>query len=176
MSHQTEHEWHASLLLACSAVGCLAGVLAPTFWLDWSGLPWAGVVAASLLLVPLAGSVSVAGLTGRIGSGVLHLVGAVGVSVALLALTWLSVPPSALVGMWLLGAGLFSWPGQRSRRAVMRSGAIVMLIGLGQMLVWWISPGAPAAGAVLLNVMMVGFLTWQAVRNLPVPKRTTITG
>ncbi|GAA4762318.1 hypothetical protein [Citricoccus nitrophenolicus] len=154
MSHQTEHEWHASLLLACSAVGCLAGVLAPTFWLDWSGLPWAGVVAASLLLVPLAGSVSV----------------------ALLALTWLSVPPSALVGMWLLGAGLFSWPGQRSRRAVMRSGAIVMLIGLGQMLVWWISPGAPAAGAVLLNVMMVGFLTWQAVRNLPVPKRTTITG
>lgn len=111
-------------------------------------------MAASLLLVPLAGSVSV----------------------ALLALTWLSVPPSALVGMWLLGAGLFSWPGQRSRRAVMRSGAIVMLIGLGQMLVWWISPGAPAAGAVLLNVMMVGFLTWQAVRNLPVPKRTTITG
>ncbi|WP_313815668.1 hypothetical protein [Citricoccus sp.] len=125
----------------------------------------------SCLLVPLAGSVSLAGLTGQLGSGLMLLVGAVGVSVTLLALTWLAVGPSALVGLWLLGAGLLSWPDRRSRRAVVWSGSVVLIAGLGQLLMWWILPWAPEVGAVVLNVMIVGFLTWQAVRRAPAPNR-----
>jgi hypothetical protein len=157
--------WHACLLLACSAVGCLAGVLAPTLWVNWTGWPWP--VVATCLMVALLGPVILAGLTGQLASGLLLLVGAVGVSVPLLMLTWFAVGPSALVGLWLLGAGLLSWPDRRSRAAVVRSGVLVLVVGLGQWLAWWLVPGAPEVAAVVLNVLIVGFLVWQALRSAP---------
>jgi hypothetical protein len=166
-------DWHACLLLACSAVGCLAGVITPTFWINWTGLPWAGAVALTCLLVPLAASVILAGLTRQLASGLMLLVGAVGVSVALLAFSWLSVGPSALVGVWLLGAGLLSWPNRRSRRVVVRVGVVVLVAGLGQLLMWWVTPWAQEAAAVVLNVVIVGFLSRQAVRSAPALPRTS---
>lgn len=157
--------WHASLLLACSAVGCLAGVLSPTLWVNWSGSPLA--VVAAFPVVALAGSVILASLTGQLGTGLLLLVGAVGVSVPLLMLSWFTVGPSALVGLWMLGAGLLSWSDRRSRAAVVRSGALVLVAGLGQIAAWWFVPAAPEAAAVVLNVLIVGFLAWQALRCAP---------
>ncbi|WP_313815651.1 hypothetical protein [Citricoccus sp.] len=36
---------------------------------------------------------------------------------------------------------------------------------------WWFVPGAPGAGAVVLNVLIVGFLVWQALRWTPARDR-----
>jgi hypothetical protein len=163
------------LLLACSAVGCLAGVLAPTLWLNWSGWPWTGAVVVTCLMVALAGSVILAGLTGQLGSGLLLLVGAVGVSAALLVLSSFAVGPSALVGLWLLGAGLLSWPNRRLRTAVLRCGTVVLVVGLSQPLVWWFVPWFPEAAAVVLNMLIVGFLVWRARRWAPAPNRQLST-
>ncbi|GAA1121592.1 hypothetical protein [Citricoccus alkalitolerans] len=160
--------WHACLLLACSAVGSLAGVLAPTLWVNWTGWPWP--VVTICLMVALLGSVILAGLTGQLASGLLLLVGAVGVSVPLLMLTWFVVGPSTLVGLWLLGAGLLSWPERRSRAAVVRSGVLVLVVGLGQLSTWWLVPDAPEVAAVALNVLIVCFLVWQALRSAPALK------
>ncbi|MFC4371906.1 hypothetical protein [Citricoccus nitrophenolicus] len=124
-------------------------------------------VVAAFPVVALAGSVILAGLTGQLGSGLLLLVGAVGVSVPLLMLSWFAVGPSALVGLWLLGAGLLSWSDRRSQAAVVRSGALVLVAGLGQIAAWWFVPAAPEAAAVVLNVLIVGFLAWQALRWAP---------
>ncbi|NUL48601.1 hypothetical protein F7P69_25850 [Cellulosimicrobium funkei] len=115
----------------------------------------------------MAGSVILASLTGQLGTGLLLLVGAVGVSVPLLMLSWFTVGPSALVGLWMLGAGLLSWSDRRSRAAVVRSGALVLVAGLGQIAAWWFVPAAPEAAAVVLNVLIVGFLAWQALRCAP---------
>lgn len=169
------NDWHACLLLACSAVGCLAGVLAPTIWFNWSGWPWAGIAVVTCLLVSLAGMVVLAGLTGQLGSGLLLLVGAVGVSVAVLVLSSFGAGPSALVGLWLLGSGLLSWREQRYRTAVVVSGVVVLVAGASQLLVWRFVPVPFEASVVVLNIVIVGFLTWQAVRWAPAPNRQSTT-
>lgn len=168
-------DWHACFLLACSAVGALAGALAPTIWFNWTGWPWAGVAVIVCLLVPLAGMVVLAGLTGQLGSGLLLLVGAVGVSVAVLALTSFAVGPSALVGLWLLGSGLLSWRERRDRTAVVVSGVVVLAVGLSQVLAWRLIPLPVEASMVVLNIAIVGFLAWQAVSAVPTANRQPTT-
>ncbi|MGD6979292.1 hypothetical protein ACQCU5_06580 [Citricoccus zhacaiensis] len=94
---------------------------------------------------------------------------------AALALTSFAVGPSALVGLWLLGSGLLSWRERRDRTAVVVSGVVVLAVGLSQVLAWRLIPLPVEASMVVLNIAIVGFLAWQAVRSVPTANRQPTT-
>lgn len=162
----------AKWLLTSSGVGCLAGVAMPAFWVSWAAADHplseaAMIVVMVFLLCPLAGVISFGFRSRQIILGIFAAIVNLIVAGMVFFLTWLTVPPSALVGLWLLLAGVLWAEGQAGlRRRLLPAGLVTAGVS---MVVSWALPYIPAVGdylGALINLALAVWLIRAGVRGV----------
>ncbi|GAA3692077.1 hypothetical protein GCM10022377_00510 [Zhihengliuella alba] len=152
-------------LLGSAGVGCLAGAAYPGLGAAWAepSHPWgaaASAVAGILLLVPLIGVLVLGMLSRRVFLGLYTAVVDVVLGGLLALWTWFTVPPGAVVGLWLLLAGVLWGGGSPAlRKALLRAGLWTVGVSLviGQLLLL-----LPDSWDFVGSVAHLGLAAWLA--------------
>lgn len=156
---------HAKWLLVATAIGCLSGVVLPAYWVGWSapGHPWAPLVlpiVAGCLVCPLVAVIVVGIRVRKVGRSLAMAVFDIVFGLLVTMVSWFIVPPAALVGLWLLAAGLIWRPSSSSLGKSLRTVAfVVIVVPLAASLVL---PFVPTYADVLAPLISLGLAVWVA--------------
>lgn len=153
----------AKWLLGSSGVGCLAGVAIPALSVAWvdPGHPMSTVTATAAmvcLVVPLAGTILFGFRDHQIFLGFFAAAINIIAAAVITIFTWFMVPPSALIGMWLLLAGvLWGEARQTLRRRLLSAGlwtvVISMIVSLALLFL-------PSYGDYIGSLVNLGLVIW----------------
>jgi hypothetical protein len=158
------------VLLGSAAIGCVAGVLVPGWWIDevYGDSYALRNATAALLGVVLVGTLVAAGLARRPWRGVGIVALDVCISVVTFFTTWFFFGPSAAVAAWLIIAGVVLWPDSPAiRRRIVTAGCItggVSTLASSGVLHHLVDP--PTVIARVLNVCCVLYLVYLAIRTV----------
>jgi hypothetical protein len=120
-----------AVLFGSAAIGSVSGVVIPGWWIDSVYGETTAIMSLTfgLLAVALIGTVTAAGLSGRLRRGAALIVLDAFVVIVGFFTTFFFFGPSAAVAVWLILAGLVLWPDLRSvRRRVVAAGCIVLVV------------------------------------------------